>query len=295
MVSVVHLLALSTAIVWGIQPIPARRGLAVGGNPLQVTVVGAGVSAAIAWAALVVTAGPGQLLAAVPAFGIGIFLAEGMIGNTIGRFGFNVGVERIGASITTATSNTYPLFASVFALLLLAEPITLPEAVGMVVITAGLFVLGLSRGGNLEGWRFSDLVFPLGAAVVWGFGTVLGRFGLTVTPATPLQATAITVTSGFGVLVGYVVARDRFEAFEASRRSYLYFAVGSLFGVAGFLMMFEALDRGRVVVVAPLAATSPLFTTAFTWVLLEDLERVTVGVIVGTAVVVAGVAMMTIV
>lgn len=293
MVSTVHLLALFTAIVWGFQPIPARRGLAAGGTALQATVVGAGVAALLAWGALLVTVGPGQLLAIVPAFGIGIFLAEGMIGNSIGRFGFNVGVERIGASITAATSNTYPLFASVFALVLLAEPITPSEAGGMLVVTVGLVVLSLSEGGNLTGWQLSDLAFPLAAAVAWGFATVLGRYGLTVTSATALQATAINVTAGFGVLTGYVVAADRFEAFDASRLSYQYFAFASLFGVAGFLTLFEALDRGRVVVVAPLAATSTLFTTAFTRAVLGDLERVTVGVVVGSALVVAGVAMMT--
>lgn len=293
MVSVVHLLALFTAIAWGFQPIPARRGLAIGGNPLQATVVGAGVSTTIAWTALAVTAGPGPLLAALPAFAIGIFIADGILGNTIARLWFNVGVERIGASITTAASNTYPLFATVFALVLIAEPITFPETVGMAVITAGLVVLSLSRGGNVRGWGISDLAFPIAAAIAWGLGTVLVRFGLTVTTASPLQATALTLTAGFGALGGYVVTRGRYDAFRVARRSYLYFAFASVFGVTGFLLYFKALDVGRVVVVAPLAATSPLFTTGFTRVLLGDLERVTVGVVVGTALIVTGVAVMT--
>lgn len=293
MVSVVHLLALATAIAWGFQPIPARRGLAVGGNPLQATVVGAGVSTTIAWTALAVTAGPGPLVAALPAFAIGIFVVDGMIGNSIARLWFNVGVERIGASITTAASNTYPLFASVFALVLIAEPITLPESVGMVVITAGLVVLSLSRGGNVRGWQLSDLAFPIAAAIAWGLGSVLVRFGLTVTATTPLQATAITLTAGFGALVGYVIARKRYDTFRVARRSYLYFAFASVFGVTGFLLYFRALDIGRVVVVAPLAATSPLFTTGFTRGLLGDLERVTAGVVIGTALIVGGVAVMT--
>ena len=295
MVSVVHLLALFTAIAWGVQPIPARRGLAVGGNPLQATVVGAGVSTTIAWTALVVTAGPGPLIAALPAFAIGIFVVDGMIGNTFARLWFNVGVERIGASITTAAGNTYPLFATVFALVLIAEPITLAEAVGMAVITAGLVVLSVSKGGNVRGWQLADLAFPLAAAIAWGLGSVLVRYGLTTTSTTPLQGTAITITAGFGAIVGYVLARGRYDAFRVARRSYLYFAFGSVFGVAGFLLYFAALDVGRVVVVAPLAATSPLFTTGFTRGLLGDLERVTAGVVIGTALIVGGVAVMTLV
>jgi uncharacterized membrane protein len=62
------------------------------------------------------------------------------------------------------------------------------------------------------------------------------------------------------------------------------------------LALFAALSHpgGRVVVVDPLAAAAPLFTAVFAYFLLEDLERVTTGVVGGAALIVAGAVLVTV-
>jgi uncharacterized membrane protein len=53
-------------------------------------------------------------------------------------------------------------------------------------------------------------------------------------------------------------------------------------------MFFVALDLGRVAIASSLIATTPLFTAAFAYVLLDDFERITRGDVAGAALVVVG-------
>jgi drug/metabolite transporter (DMT)-like permease len=52
--------------------------------------------------------------------------------------------------------------------------------------------------------------------------------------------------------------------------------------------MFEAFARGPVAIVDPLVGVAPLFTTVFAAAFLRDLERVTVGIVVGALLIVLG-------
>jgi uncharacterized membrane protein len=54
-----------------------------------------------------------------------------------------------------------------------------------------------------------------------------------------------------------------------------------------------SLPEGDVAIVDPLAAITPLFTTAFSYFLLSDLETVTKGVVAGALVIVVGAALVT--
>jgi DME family drug/metabolite transporter len=80
---------------------------------------------------------------------------------------------------------------------------------------------------------------------------------------------------------------------RVSRAALGNFLLSGVCSAAGIFLLFQAfsLDDGTVSVVDPLSATTPLFTTVFAVVLLRDLERVTLGTILG--IVVAGVALIT--
>lgn len=291
----VVLLAMVPALLWGFSPVLSKRGMAGGGTAVQAALVVVLVDSAVYWAALVARHGLNPFPALGPAV-VATFAAAGVVGTALGRLAVFEGVHRVGASINSAGISTRPLFATLLALVWLGEPVGLETAVGVVVLVAGLVVLALARGGDVTGWSRTDLVYPLAAAAFFGLGNVVRRFALTTSTASPLQGVAINETAALAVLGGYAIATRGRSFAGAPRRTYLYFTGSGLITAVALLSLFAAfgLQAGRVALVDPLTATAPLFTAVFAYFLLEDLERVTLGVVGGAALVVVGAVLVTV-
>ncbi|WP_227375477.1 DMT family transporter [Haladaptatus halobius] len=290
----VYLLSLVPAVLWGFEPVVSKRGMAAGGDSLQASLVVVVVDSTLFWAALVVLEGLNPL-ADLPRATVAIFIFAGFVGTAVGRLAAFGGIRRVGASINSAGISTRPLFATMLAVAVLDEPLSVATAVGIVVLVAGLAVLALAKGGDIGGWDPSDLSFPLAAAGAFAVGNVVRRFGLETTQATPLEAVALNETAALVALLGYAVARNRRDVFAAPRGTYGLFAVSGVLTAVALLSLFAALSlpNGRVAIVDPLTGTAPLFTTVFAYFLLQDVERVTRGIVAGETLVVVGAGIIT--
>jgi uncharacterized membrane protein len=87
-----------------------------------------------------------------------------------------------------------------------------------------------------------------------------------------------------------VAGRQFSEGASDFRRGALLFAVAGFFSTLGVIFQFAALEKGQVVVVSPIANTSPLFTLIFATILLRGVETLTPRVFLGAGLVMAGVA-----
>lgn len=285
-------LSLAAALLWGMSPVVAKRGLAASGSALLVALFTTITGTVLLFGAVLVVEGPGRAFSGLSVEQMAIFALGGVIGTSVGRLAHYTGIHRVGASIENAGSNSYPMWASIIALLVLGEPILPNEAVGMVVVVAGLVILSLSKGGDVSGWRRRDLIFPLTAALAFGVGNVIRRYGFVTTPATPLEGAALNALAATVGIAVYLLITGNYDVIYASRRVYAYFTVAGLLVPLGLLALMTALSRGRVVVVVPLAGTAPLFTTIFSYFLLDDLERVTRDVLVAVVMVIAGIGLL---
>jgi drug/metabolite transporter (DMT)-like permease len=287
----VYALALLPAVLWGFSPILSKRGMASGGSSLQASLTVVLVDSTLYGLALLVRQGfdvAGSLTLPSAA----LFLGAGVVGTAIGRLATFAGVDRVGASINSAVISTRPFFAGLLAVLFLGESVTPVTLAGIVVLVVGLAVLALSRGGDRSGWVPRDLLFPLVAAAAFGVGNVARKFGLgAFSDATLLEAVALNELGAMVALGAYAVAADRRDVFSAPRRSYAYFVGSGTITAVALLSLFAALQIGRVVIVDPLTATAPLFTTVFAAVFLRDLERVTTRLVFGALLVVVGVVL----
>lgn len=287
----VFVLALIPAVLWGLSPIFSKRGMASGGHYLQASLTVVAVDSTLYWLALLALQGLdvfGDLSIAAGA----LFFAAGIVGTAIGRLAVFVGVDRVGASINSAVISTRPLFAGLLAVLVLGEPVTPVTAAGIGVLVVGLVVLAISRGGDVTGWRARELVFPLTAAAAFGAGNVVRKFGLDAfSEITLLEAVALNELGAMAGLGTYAVVAGYGDVFDLPRRTYGYFVASGTLTAVALLSLFAALRIGRVVVVDPLAATAPLFTTVFAAVFLRDLERITLRLVLGAVLVVCGVAL----
>ena len=284
-------LALFPALLWGFEPIVSKRGLNAGGRSLQGAFTAVVTTLTVYWIALFVLHGPAGAFAGVDATAIGIFVAGGLVGTALGRLGVFVGIHRVGASVTNAVLSARPLFATSIAFVWLGEAVGPLTGVGVVVLVAGLILLTVSKGGDIRGWETQELLFPLFAAVAFGFGNVIRRFGLTTTDVSVLQAVTINETTAAFALGAYVLAAKREALTEPPLETYRYFVASGLITAVALLSMFAALDRGVVAVVDSITALSPLFTTFFAYYLLRDLERITRGIVAGVVLVFLGVTL----
>lgn len=294
----VYVLALAPAFLWGFGPILDKRAMSEGGAPLQATVVVLFVDILLFALALVVqwTLDGKVPLVDLPLWVLGLFVLGGIFGTAIGRLATFAGVRLLGASVNSAAISARPLFATIFAVGLLGESPTMLTLAGVVVLVFGLVLLTVGKGGDIRGWESKYLVFPIVAAAAFGIGNVIRRYGLTATDATVLEALFLNEVTALAILGGFALVRRREQLTGAPRRTYGLFAASGVITAFALFSLFAALAHpaGRVVIVDPLTATAPLFTTIFSYFLLRDLERVTPSVVGGAALIVVGAVLVTI-
>jgi drug/metabolite transporter (DMT)-like permease len=293
MAAIAYLAALGAALFWGLAPVSSKRGFAHGGDPVSVAIIVIATSAGIFWGGLALTQGPTALAPDLSAFGYGIFLFGGLIGTAVGRIGNYEGIDRVGASVNSAVIASNPLFATTLALAFLGEAVSIVQAVGVVVVVGGLVLLTFSKGGDVAGWQPHELLFPLLAALAYGTASVIRRFGLTTTPARPLEAVALNETAALFGLGVFAFWSGRHGLTSIPLRGYAYFLGAGVLSGTGLLLFFTGLDNGRVAIVTTLVATSTLFATAFSYVGLGGIERITREIVAGVALVVVGVGVIT--
>ncbi|WP_323674690.1 DMT family transporter [Halorubellus sp. PRR65] len=286
-------LALVPAVLWGFTPVIEKRALSNGGTPLQASLVVVLVDSTIYLAAI-------ALLEPAPFEGVSVetfavFVFAGATGTALGRIAIFAGNQRVGASISSAVLSARPLFATALAVGFIGEPLSLPTAVGIAVLVAGLAVLAVAKGGDIEGWQPRDLLVPLAAAAAFAVGNVARRYGLQLGDASALEAVAVNELAALLALATFLAATGRRDVLHKPPRTYLVFAASGTITAVALLSMFTALAApdGRIAVVDPLVATAPLFTVAFSAIWIRDLERVTRGVLAGVLLVVLGAALVT--
>ena len=104
-----------------------------------------------------------------------------------------------------------------------------------------------------------------------------------------------TIAFLFGTLMFLpLVGRTLPKTVMSARRSAMYFILSGLGSGSAIILMAFALERGEVVVVSPIVSVSPLITLVLAWVLLRQLERITLTLAFGALLVVGGVVLVAI-
>ncbi len=177
--------------------------------------------------------------------------------------------RRIGPSLTGALGNLTPLFAVAIAFLLLGDTPSAMQFVAIAIIVAGVALL-LWRPQHLSaGVTAVALALPIAAAAVRGLVQPLVKLGLEAWPDPVAAASVGYIVSGILVL-GLSAVRegsDRVLTDVRTPAALWFFAVG-LCNACAVLLMYAALARGSVVVVAPLVACYPLATVLLSRVML---------------------------
>ena len=195
-------------------------------------------------------------------------------------------VHKVGASRSSSIRAGAPLIATLAAILWLKESPTPFSLAGIgAIVLGGVFLSKKSRNEPL--WNRRDLIFPLGGTVLTAFRDVSVRFGLADYPYPVAGSWAATAVSMLVVLVYWRWTRSPDEE-RPSPQGWMYFGALGVGVSLGFTTLFFAFQAGEVVVVSPVTGTTPLFTLLLSAMFLRGLDRVTVPVIAGSALIVLG-------
>jgi len=273
--------ALLAGFCFAVSHILVRRGL-VASNALTASVISLTMSATVAWS-LVALFVPSS---AIFTSAIWYFVIAGLFAPGLGRTLNFVGIERIGVARAVPIVNSSPIFASIFAVIFLAEVWSTQNIFGTALVILGVVVLSSIRSAQGE-WRKMDVIYPLLGAVAFGISSTLRKGGLNVDNV-PLVAAAVTATAGLFISVSLLKLNGGNRIFLLPRRSLGWYFAAGMFNTGAMLSVFHALSLGKVVIVEPIVAANPVVSVLLTALFLRDLESISTKVVVGAACTVAG-------
>jgi drug/metabolite transporter (DMT)-like permease len=215
-----------------------------------------------------------------------IFVAAGIFAPGIGRTLSYVGIERIGVARSVPIANSSPIFASIFAVIFLAEAWVLQNIIGTLLVIGGVVILSMAKPAQGE-WRKIDVIFPLLGAVAFGVSTTLRKGGLGVVE-NPLLGAAVTAGTAALFSLALLKFQGGRRVFKLNRHGAAWLFPAGIFNTAAMLSVFFALSHGKVVIVEPLVSSNPVTTLLLTAIFLRDVESLTPRVLMGTALTVAG-------
>lgn len=278
------LLALVTATCFGLNPVVLKLGFNRKGTSEVALVIGLAVTVPIYLLVAPLLGGFDFARVTGPAL-IG-FVLGGLFGTGIGRRWMYIAIERIGASPATAIKNSAPVITTFLAVLFLGEQVTFVQWMAVAAIVTGITLVTWRPGAGIGQLRDVGLLAAIGSALSYGVRPLFLAFGL--------DEVDIPMTAALIGAVAALVYASLFTRFDRMRDglggpSAPFFVGAGVLQAFGFLALTFGLSSDDVSIVYPVTSSAPLFTLAFTALLLRGIETLTWRIALGAVAVVGGV------
>ena len=223
--------------------------------------------------------------------GVLFFVITGILAPGIARPLYFKGMKVVGASVNASVFATYPMYSSIFAVLLLGETLAPEYWIGMACIVVGVVFIERSLSKPKTGsTRISrrGLVFPLLASLTVAFAFVIRKHGLNIYNE-PLLGAAIGYFSTFLLYLILPFSSYNKRGSKFSGKDFRLFWKAGVGMSLAWILSFYALQHGRVSIVTSLIQTEPLFILFFTHLYLKELECVSFKLLISALLIVTGV------
>ena len=276
-----QVLALITSIFYASALVSARAGMRYS-TPTTVTLVSILIQNLLLWSAIFATGG----VHTVPLIGILLFTVVGIFQLGVRLLAYT-GVEKIGASRSSALQSVSPLISAAIAVAILGEPTTPLIVLGTCLVVAGIVLISWKPERQLADFRRWHLLLPIGAAFLTGINHPIRRYVLTLADE-PLFFSALMGSVSLGGFLIYFAASRRSQRLVWNRKAIGPFLATGVCETMSILMIITAISMGRVVIVAPIAASYPVWSLIESAIFLRDVEPINWKIIMGIVSVVAG-------
>lgn len=276
-----QLLAFITAVSYASALISARRGFKYS-TPTTVTLVSILMQNLLLWTAVFATGG----IRAVPWQGVALFGVVGIFQLGVRLLAYT-GVEKIGASRSSALQSVSPLISASLAIALLKETTTALIIAGTFLVVIGIVLVSWKPEEQLHNFRRRHLLLPLGAACLTGMNHPIRSYVLSLADE-PLFFSALMGTFSLVGFLIYLAVSPRSQRLDWNRQAIAPFISTGLFETISILCIITALSIGQVVVIAPIAASYPVWALIEARIFLRDVEPINGRIVLGILSVVAG-------
>lgn len=278
--------AIASGLFTAINLILLKKGMAQS-NAITAIVISLSINVIVFWGFVLVAMPLREILN--PA--LAIFVLVGLIQPGGTRFLAYLSVQKVGVAVTAPLRATTPLFSSLLAIIVLGERLTLPVAAGTALVVAGITAISL-RKADSGSWLNIYVLLPLLSSFVAGSTQVIRKIGLAQIPLPILGAAVTTGTSLIVIMLSILLSRNS-STLVFNRTSVWYFTLAGCTITLGVASVYMSLYLSDVVVVAPLASLSPLFSLILTAIFLREVEVITLRVVIAACLIVAGVVSIT--
>jgi drug/metabolite transporter (DMT)-like permease len=186
-----------------------------------------------------------------------LFAAAGLLRPTLSIALWIEGIKRLGPTLNAALTSSGPFFAAIFGVLILGETLTPMIGAGIVLVVAGVLVPTMVTRGIMSTFPAWAILLPLGASALRNVAHAITKVGFADVPSPLFAALVGTLVSLVLVSGQFVVRRQRVTG---QLRDYRYFALSGMITALAVYLLNQALEFGQVITVAPLVASSPVFS-----------------------------------
>lgn len=278
--------ALACGLFTAINLILLKKGMAHG-NPVTAIVVSLAINVLTFWSFVFLALPVDEILRPE----LLLFVLVGLIQPGGTRFLAYVSVEKVGVAVTAPLRATTPLFSSLLAIAVLGEQLTPAVAAGTALVVCGVALLSMKED-KTGAWRNVLIALPLLSAFVAGSTQVIRKIGLARIALPILGAAVTTGTSLVAVTLSLLVSR-KWSMVQFNRASLGYFVLAGCAVTLGVASVYMSLYLSDVVIVAPLASLSPLYSLALSALFLREVEVITLRRTAAAVLIVAGVVLIT--
>ncbi len=216
-----------------------------------------------------------------------LFAAAGVVGPSLGRVLYFQAIHRLGVARAVPLTSIMPLVAAVMGVALLGERPGAAGLAGTVLVVLGCAAITSRRSAGSP-WDRRHMWIPFASVAAFSFSHLFRKMGVTAVPSPLLGLTVMSLAGAACLyLLGRFLPAPHRPDLRPGRAWVVYGLTGLLNNVS-VLLHFYGLRYGDLTIVVPLSSTSPLFSLLLSWLFLRDLERVTAGIVAGTAFVVLG-------
>lgn len=225
------------------------------------------------------------------------FIAAGFFHFLIGWTFLNASQKKIGAARTSPLIGTNPVFATILAAVTLGEIPALLELAGIGIIVAGAYLVSSedldskNKNGGSKSLKaiLQTSWLGLSAAFFWAISPIFIRLGLKDLPSPLLGVTIGVTASAIAYAVILLWQRARWMGVPITSEAWTYKLIaGVLVGLSTW-MRWVALDLTSVAVVLALSMISaPLVIIISPLISGKHLEHVTLILLLGTGLILAG-------
>ncbi len=218
---------------------------------------------------------------------VGYFALGGVLSLGVARLLNFVAMRRLGVAKTSALIGSSPVITTLLSLVILSDSPDLATLAGAGTVALGVALISGASGFKME----KALLVGLASALAYSLSNIASKSGVLLQPDPFLSATTGAV-AGLAVISAYLIATGQTRDLGISRQSLACFAATGVLSSIGWLTMMAALETGSVGVVTTIVYSYPLFALITTRLLMKE-EKFTTRTVLGSTLVVVGVAIVT--